>query len=341
MKAIRVHEFGAPEVMKLETVPDPVAGPGQVVVRAHAVGVNPVETYIRSGNYAFKPPLPYTPGGDAAGVVASVGSDVIGLKNGDRVYTAGSISGTYAELALCKIDQVYPLPANVTFQQGAAVNIPYVTAYRALFHRAKAHAGQTVLVHGGSGGVGIAAVQWAVAAGMTVIGTAGTDRGRQLVREQGAAHVLDHKSPAHVDELMQLTAGHGVDVILEMLANVNLAKDLTVLARRNRRRHRQSRHDRNQPARSDAMRRPYRRRARRPTGGKRRSPRRHRRRTLRRYIAADCRQGIAVSPQRRGHIMKLWNPARTERLSWYRDAAVHAAAEPSAARRRRGCFPTT
>jgi NADPH2:quinone reductase len=147
------------------------------------------------------------------------------------VYTAGSVSGTYAELALCNIDQVYPLPASVSFPQGAGVNIPYVTAYRALFCRAKARPGQTVLVHGASGGVGIATVQFAVASGMTVIGTGGTDRGRQLVGEQGATHVLDHKSPACVNQVMQLTAGRGVDVIIEMLANVNLAKDLTVLAR--------------------------------------------------------------------------------------------------------------
>ena len=229
MKAIRVHEFGPPEVMKLEDVPDPTPGPGQVVVRVHAAGVNPVETYIRSGVYALKPPLPYTPGGDAAGVVAAVGDQVTGFKAGDRVYTAGTISGAYAQLALCNVGQVYPLPAGVSFAQGAGLHVPYATAYRALFQRAKAHAGQTVLVHGASGAVGIAAVQFAVAAGLTVIGTGGTERGRQLVREQGAAHVLDHKAPDYLGELMKLTDGRGVDVILEMLANVNLGKDLTVL----------------------------------------------------------------------------------------------------------------
>ena len=229
MKAIRVHEFGPPEVMKLEDVPDPTAGPGQVVVQVHAAGVNPVETYIRSGVYALKPPLPYTPGGDAAGIVAAVGDQVTGCKAGDRVYTAGTISGAYAQLALCNVGQVYPLPAGVSFAQGAGLHVPYATAYRALFQRAKAHAGQTVLVHGASGAVGIAAVQFAVAAGLTVIGTGGTERGRQLVREQGAAHVLDHKAPDYLGELMKLTDGRGVDVILEMLANVNLGKDLTVL----------------------------------------------------------------------------------------------------------------
>lgn len=230
MKAIRVHEFGPPEVMKLEDVPDPAPGPGQVVVRVHAAGVNPVETYIRSGVYANKPPLPYTPGGDAAGVVAAVGAQVTRWQTGDRVYTAGTVSGAYAQLALCDAAQVYALPDQLTFAQGAALHVPYATAYRALFDRAHARAGQTVLVHGASGGVGLAAVQFAAAAGLTVFGTGGTERSRQLVREQGAAHVLDHRAPSYLDELLKLTDGRGVDLILEMLANVNLGKDLTVLA---------------------------------------------------------------------------------------------------------------
>lgn len=231
MKAIRVHEFGPPEVMKLEDVPDPVAGPGQVVVRIHAAGVNPVETYIRSGAYANKPPLPYTPGGDAAGIVTAVGAQVTRCRAGDRVYTAGTASGAYAQLAVCQAEQVYPLPENLSFAQGAGLHVPYATAYRALFDRTRARAGQTVLVHGASGAVGLAAVQFAAAAGLTVIGTGGTEAGRQLVREQGAVHVLDHRAPNYLDELMNLTGGRGADLILEMLANVNLGKDLTVLAK--------------------------------------------------------------------------------------------------------------
>ncbi len=234
MKAIRIHEFGDPKVMKLEDVPDPKPGPGQVVVRVRAIGVNPVETYMRSGNYPRKPALPFTPGLDAAGVVEAVGDGVRNVKVGDRVYTVGTISGAYAEKALCDASRLYPLPDNVTFSQGAALTIPYATAYSALFLRGHARPAETVLVHGASGGVGVAAVQLAVAHGMKVIGTAGTDRGKKLVQEQGAHHVLDHKAANYLEEVMRLTDGHGVDVILEMLANVNLGKDLPLLAKKGR-----------------------------------------------------------------------------------------------------------
>lgn len=234
MKAIRVHQFGGPEVMKLEETPDLQPGPEEVVVRIKAIGVNPVETYVRSGMYAVKPDLPYTPGADAAGVVESAGPGVKRVTRGARVYVAGTVSGAYAEQALVKESQVHPLPEKITFAQGAAVNIPYATAYRALYSRAHAKAGETVLVHGASGGVGVAAVQIARAAGMTVIATAGTDRGRKLVAEQGAHHILDHHAPDYLKQTVALTDGRGVDLILEMLANVNLGSDLTVLAREGR-----------------------------------------------------------------------------------------------------------
>jgi len=230
MKATRVREFGGPEAMRLEEIADPQVGPGQILVKVKAVGVNPVDTYIRSGTYSIKPTVPYTPGSDAAGVVESVGSGVARVKVGDRVYIAGTITGAYAEKTLCNESQVHPLPSQISFVQGAAISTPYATAYRALFQRAKGVAGETVFVHGASGGVGVAAVQLARAAGLRVIGTAGTEKGRALVMEQGAHHVLDHRAPDYLKQLMTLTEGRGVDVILEMLANVNLAKDLTVLA---------------------------------------------------------------------------------------------------------------
>jgi len=151
MKAIRVHEFGGPEVLQLQEAPRPQPGPGEVLVRMHAPGVNPVETYIRAGTYARLPALPYTPGNDGAGVVEQIGDSVTEFKPGDHVYTAGSLSGTYAEFALCGIEQVHCLPKNVSFAQGAAMGTPYATAYRGLFQRADGKPGETVLVHGASG----------------------------------------------------------------------------------------------------------------------------------------------------------------------------------------------
>jgi len=232
MKAIRVSEYGGPSVLKLEEVAAPQVGPGQVLVRNHAVGVNPVDTYLRANTDNRGPKLPYTPGSDAAGVVEAVGPGVTTVKAGDRVYVGGSVSGAYAELALCEQAQVHPLPANASFAQGAAMNVPYATAYHALFHRGHGAEGETVLVHGASGGVGIAAVQLARARGLTVMGTAGTERGRRLVLDQGAHHVLDHGAPGYLDEVSPLTGGRGVDIVLEMLANVNLQKDLGIIALR-------------------------------------------------------------------------------------------------------------
>lgn len=234
MKAIRVHEFGPPEVMKLEDVPDLGPGPEQVLVIIKAAGVNPVDAYIRTGAYARQPTLPYTPGTDAAGLVEAVGAGVKRVAVGERVYISGTSTGAYAEKALCGECQVHRLPDGVTFAQGAAFNIPYATAYRALFQMARAVPGETVLVHGATGGVGIAAVQLARAAGMVVIGTGGTEKGRELVIRQGAHYALDHGKRGHLKDLDPLTGDRGVDVIIEMLANVNLDEDLKALAARGR-----------------------------------------------------------------------------------------------------------
>jgi len=232
MKAIRVHRFGGPEVLQLDEVPDlRPPRPGEVLVRLHAVGVNPVETYVRAGQYARLPELPYTPGGDGAGVVEAVGDDVDDrLRAGADVYTSGSITGTYAEAAICPADQVHPLPATVSHAAGAALGVPYATAWRALFQRAAARPGESVLVHGASGAVGLATVQFAAAAGLPVYGTAGTAGGRALVRAQGATHVVDHGDPGHGDQLLALSGGRGFDLIVELRADANLGLDLRLLA---------------------------------------------------------------------------------------------------------------
>ena len=230
MKAICVSEYGGPSVLKLEEVPTPSPAENQVLVRNRAIGVNPVDTYLRSNTDNRGPRLPYTPGSDAAGVIEAVGSGVVGAKPGDRVYAAGTATGAYAEMCLCTAEQVHPLPPNVSFSQGAALGVPYGTAYQALVNRGRPRAGETVLVHGASGGVGIAAVQIARALGLTVVGSAGTEDGRRLVLEQGAHYVLDHGRDGYLPELATLTSGRGPDIILEMLANVNLQRDLEAVA---------------------------------------------------------------------------------------------------------------
>ena len=230
MKAIQVPKFGGPEVLELNEIPTPKPGPGQIPVRVRAAGVNPYDTYMRNGMYPIKPPLPYIPGSDAAGTVEAVSEGVKKVKPGDRVYTAKTISGAYAEYTLADESQIYPLPEKISFAQGAGLWVPYGTAYHALYHHAYARSGETLLVHGASGGVGNAALQWARAQGLTIIGTAGSQRGLELVKKEGAHFVFDHTKPGYIDEIVNVTGGKGIDVILEMLANVNLANDLKLLA---------------------------------------------------------------------------------------------------------------
>jgi NADPH:quinone reductase len=234
MKAIRVHEFGGPEVLKFEEVPTPKASAGEVLVRIHAAGVNPYDTYMRAGTYPVKPTLPYTPGSDGAGTIEAIGDGVKKVKQGERIYTARTLSGAYAEYALALEEQVHPLPAKIDFKQGAGLWVPYGTAYHALYHAAKAHASETVLVHGASGGVGIAAVQIARAVGLKVLGTAGTPKGLELAKREGAHQAFDHRKSGYQEEILQATGNRGVDIILEMLANVNLSQDTRLLANNGR-----------------------------------------------------------------------------------------------------------
>jgi NADPH:quinone reductase len=238
MKAIVVHQFGGPEVLRLEDRPDPSPGPDEVVVRVKAIGVNPVDTYIRNGAHAVKPQLPYVPGSDGAGEIEALGANVTQLKVGDRVYIAAfdrtGRTGTYSERTRCTQSQVHRLAQRVSFAQGAALGVPYATAYRALFQRAAARPAETVLVHGATGGVGIAAVQIAHAHGLCVIATGGTEEGRELVRAQGADVVANHRDAGYLDAIKLATGDRGVDVILEMAAHLNLDKDLSLLAPRGR-----------------------------------------------------------------------------------------------------------
>jgi NADPH:quinone reductase len=235
VKAIRAHSFGGPEVLQLETVDDPVVGPGEVVVEVRAAGVNPADTYMRNGTYAIRPELPYTPGGDAGGVICAVGPDVTQHKMGDRVFVGTALSfdltGCYAEKVRRKASEVLPLAEGISFAQAATFGVSYPTAHYALFERGGAKAGETVFIHGASGSVGSSAIQLAKRAGLRVVGSAGTAKGLELVRAEGVDHAVNHTEAGYMNDVRRLTGGDGPELILEMLANVNLAADMDLVAK--------------------------------------------------------------------------------------------------------------
>ena len=194
MKAIRVHEFGGPENLLLEDVSEPKPGAGEVLVQIKAAGVNPVETYMRAGVYPTLPKLPWTPGNDGAGIVHSIGSGVKSVKVGDRVYLAGSSTGTYAEFSLSNESQVHRLPIASRFSKALRSAFHTAQPIARLFQSAKALPNEIVLINGASGAVGFAAVQLARAYGMLVIGTAGGDEGLSLVEKNGAHYAFNHSA---------------------------------------------------------------------------------------------------------------------------------------------------
>ena len=233
MKAISVSEFGDEKVLRYQDVLTPEPGPGEIRVRISAAGVNPVETYIRAGKYGSLPSLPYTPGNDAAGVVDSVGSDVQNIAVGQRVFIAAAKStrntGTYAEYVVCDADAARPLPDEISFSQGAGLGTPGLAATYALFSRGRLTPGETVLIHGATGGVGTLALQLARQAGAVVIGTSGSEKGLALLKELGAHQVFNHSDDGYLERI-QKAVPDGPNLIIEMLANVNLAKDLSLLS---------------------------------------------------------------------------------------------------------------
>ncbi|MBI3941383.1 MAG: NADPH:quinone reductase [Chloroflexi bacterium] len=232
MKAIRVENFGDPDVMKLTEVPTPTPQAGQALVRIHAAGLNPYDTYIRSGQYARLPHLPYTPGGDGAGIVAVLGEGVTRFKVGDRVWIGGlggDMNGTYAEYANAPEGNLGHLPDALSYEQGAAIWVPYSTAYRAIYQRANVRAAETVFINGGSGGVGTACIQLLKAIGTRIAATAGTDERCDHLRRLGVELAINYKTQDYVDLVKQWTSGKGVNVVLEMVAGKNLGRSLQVL----------------------------------------------------------------------------------------------------------------
>ena len=235
MKAIRAHSFGGPEVFQLDEIDDPVPGPNEVVIEMRAAGVNPADTYMRNGTYAIVPDLPYIPGGDAAGVVLAVGANVKNFVVGDHAVVGTAMSmdltGCYAERIKRPESEVLHLPENVTFAEAAAFGVSYTTAHYGLFERGGARAGETVFIHGASGSVGTSAIQLAKRAGLTVIGSGGTEKGLDLIRAEGADLAVNHTQDGYLDEVTAFTKGEGPKLVLEMLADVNLAADMDLVAK--------------------------------------------------------------------------------------------------------------
>lgn len=233
MKAIQIKEFGGPEVLKLVEIPEPMPETQEVRIRVHAAGVNPNEAYARTGTYgAYIPEIPYTPGFDGAGIIDLVGEGVTKFQPGDRVYIGGFMAkrntGTYAEKVVVDVTCVHPLTDELTFEQGASLGIPGLAAYQAIVLRGQVKESDTVLIHGGSGAVGLTAIQIAKAIGAKVVATSSTEEGRKLILALGADAAIAHVQKDAYDEIMAATDGQGPDVIIEMLANQNLETDLDI-----------------------------------------------------------------------------------------------------------------
>jgi NADPH:quinone reductase len=232
MKAMRAHQFGGPELLKLEEAPEPQLQAGQVMIRVRAAGINPADLVRLSGRLGT-PPLPYIPGTDVCGEIERLGPGVSNLKQGQRVF-GRALTGGYAERACLAGEEAVPLPANLSFEEGAAIPIPFYTAYHALHNKAAMKSGETVLVSAGGGGVGVAAIQLARLAGARVITTVGSREKAERVAALGAQVAVNYKEQDFVAEVQKFTDKKGVDVIIENVAADNLAKDFLAVAPRGR-----------------------------------------------------------------------------------------------------------
>jgi len=228
MKAIRFHETGGPEVLRLDEVEKPRPQPGQALVKIHAVGVNFADTLLRRGMYLVQPSLPTIPGAEAAGVVEAVGDEADRSWVGARVTVLGP--PCYAEYTVAPVQQLIPLPDGVSFEQGAAAPLQALTAYHMLYTMDRVGPGKSVLVHAAAGGVGLLAVQMAKQAGAQVYGTTSSEEKAAHVRAMGADAVVLYDRTDFAQEALRLTGGRGVDLVLDSVGQATLAGSLIALA---------------------------------------------------------------------------------------------------------------
>jgi NADPH2:quinone reductase len=229
MRAMIVKEFGTPEQMTVEDIPTPDPGPDEVLIDARAIGVNFPDLVVVEGSYQILPEPPFSPGKEVAGVVRAVGSEVSNFKVGERVM-AQLEYGAYREHVLASGDHTTVLPENVSFEDGAAFGLAYLTVYFALVRRARLEAGETVLVTGAGGGVGSAGVQLAKALGAKVIAVSQTEDGRAWALEQGADHAIEPDPETFKERVFELTDGRGADVILESVGGDLFAASIRAVA---------------------------------------------------------------------------------------------------------------
>ncbi len=214
MKAVLCKQFGPPESLVLEEVPSLVPGPGEVRVKAHAAGINFPDTLIIEGKYQYKPDFPFSPGGEVAGEVLDVGPGVTGFATGDRVI-AGSTYGAFAEEMVAEEDRVMKIPDDLDFATASSMSLTYGTTAHALIQRADLRPGETLLVHGAAGGVGLTAVEIGKAMGARVIATAGTDEKLAVARAHGADETINYTEGEFREAVKEMTGGKGADVIYD------------------------------------------------------------------------------------------------------------------------------
>jgi NADPH:quinone reductase-like Zn-dependent oxidoreductase len=227
VRAVVLTGTGGPEVLKVEERPDPVAGPGEVRIAVRAAGINFADTMARVGLYPDAPKTPCVLGYEVAGEVESVGDEVDEFKPGDRVM-AGTRFGGQAELVVAPADQVLPLPAALSFEQGAAFPVNYGTAYAALILMGGLRSGDRLLIHAAAGGVGIAATQVAKNVGAEIFGTASPAK-HDAIRNQGVEHAIDYRNDDFEAEVKRITSGAGVDLIIDALGPASFRKDYRLL----------------------------------------------------------------------------------------------------------------
>jgi NADPH:quinone reductase len=214
MRAVLCKEWGGPEKLVVEEVPSPAIRPGAVRVTIHAAGINFADLLLVSGQYQEKPPLPFAPGSEAAGVVTEVGSGVTDLKIGDRVMVISG-GGAYAEQVVVDVPRVYPIPAGMDFAAAAGFPVAYGTSHGAFAWRAHLQPGEWLLVHGAAGGVGLTAVEIGKAMGARVIACASGPEKLAVAREHGADHLIDYSREDIRERVKEITGGRGADVIYD------------------------------------------------------------------------------------------------------------------------------